>query len=156
MCNRTLDAVLDGMRTLAHTPPSFAAAVAWHPIHSDVLVSGGSEGSILHWSLPDSAPKEVLEFAHDSNVWSLAYHPLGHLLVSASNDHTTRFWSRARPAQRTKMDRFHVGRDKAQELQEAEGRMGGGAGGMNGNDGESLALCTALPISFSFPASVLD
>ncbi|GJN88785.1 hypothetical protein Rhopal_001754-T1 [Rhodotorula paludigena] len=115
-------------------------SVAWHPIHSDVLVSGGSEGSILHWSLPDSAPKEVLEFAHDSNVWSLAYHPLGHLLVSASNDHTTRFWSRARPAQRTKMDRFHVGRDKAQELQEAEGRMGGGAGGMNGNDDDDSYL----------------
>ncbi|GAA5905157.1 hypothetical protein JCM5296_006933 [Sporobolomyces johnsonii] len=93
-------------------------SVAWHPIHSDVLVSGGSEGSILHWSLPDPAPKETLEFAHDSNVWSLAYHPLGHLLVSASNDHTTRFWSRGRPGVRVKGDRFHVGRERARELGE--------------------------------------
>lgn len=90
-------------------------AIAWHPLHSDILVSGGSEGSIIHWSMPDAAPKEVLEYAHDSNVWSLAFHPLGHLLCSASNDHTTRFWSRGRPggAADERGDRFHEGRDKA-------------------------------------------
>ncbi|GAA6022813.1 hypothetical protein JCM11491_006417 [Sporobolomyces phaffii] len=93
-------------------------SIAWHPIHSDILTSGGSEGSIIHWSLPDPAPKETLEFAHDSNVWSLAYHPLGHLLVSASNDHTTRFWSRSRPGIRVKGDRFHVGKERAKELGE--------------------------------------
>lgn len=93
-------------------------AIAWHPIHSDILTSGGSEGSIIHWSLPDPSPKETLEFAHDSNVWSLAYHPLGHLLVSASNDHTTRFWSRSRPGIRVKGDRFHVGKERAKELGE--------------------------------------
>ncbi|TKA56128.1 hypothetical protein B0A53_01418 [Rhodotorula sp. CCFEE 5036] len=96
-------------------------SLAWHPIHSDVLVSGGSEGSILHWSLPDPAPKETLEFAHDSNVWSLAYHPLGHLLVSASNDHTTKFWSRGRPGMRTSQDRFHVGKENATEGPDAMG-----------------------------------
>ena len=73
-----------------------------HPL----LVTGGSEGSLLHWdlSLPDPAlpqtlsqPRATLSQAHDSNVWALAFHPLGHLLVSASNDHTTRFWSRERP-----------------------------------------------------------
>jgi len=94
------------------------AAIAWHPIHSDILTSGGSEGSILHWSLPDPSPKETLEFAHDSNVWSLAYHPLGHILVSASNDHTTRFWSRGRPGIRVKADRFHVGKERAREIGE--------------------------------------
>ncbi|GAA5978654.1 hypothetical protein JCM10908_004436 [Rhodotorula pacifica] len=96
-------------------------SLVWHPIHSDVLVSGGSEGSILHWSLPDPAPKETLEFAHDSNVWSLAYHPLGHLLVSASNDHTTKFWSRGRPGMRTSQDRFHVGKENATEGPDAMG-----------------------------------
>lgn len=65
--------------------------------------------------MPDPNPKEVLEFAHDSNVWSLAYHPLGHILVSASNDHTTRFWSRNRPGQKVLNDRFHLGRDGARE-----------------------------------------
>ncbi|KAG6813418.1 hypothetical protein H0H92_011397 [Tricholoma furcatifolium] len=83
-------------------------SVTWHPIHQ-LLVSGGSEGSIFHWDLaaPEPAfpqaqttsagPRAMLTQAHDSNVWSLAFHPLGHLLVSASNDHTTRFWSRERP-----------------------------------------------------------
>jgi polyadenylation factor subunit 2 len=84
-------------------------AVAWHPFHP-LLVSGGSEGSILHWDLSAPAPsfndvlssiqpgpRATISEAHDSNVWSLAFHPLGHLLVSGSNDHTTRFWSRERP-----------------------------------------------------------
>ena len=100
-----------------------------HPI----LVSGGSEGAILHWDLssptagtppnvptppsssaaatspashaasvlsapaPQIPPRATLSQAHDSNVWALTFHPLGHLLVSASNDHTTRFWARERP-----------------------------------------------------------
>lgn len=35
--------------------------------------------------------------AHESSVWSLAWHPLGHILCSGSNDHTTKFWCRNRP-----------------------------------------------------------
>ncbi|KAG8901639.1 WD repeat-containing protein 33 [Tulasnella sp. 417] len=75
-------------------------SVAWHPIQPSILVSGGSEGSIVHWSLdsPTPAPRASVDEAHDSNVWCLAYHPLGHILVSAANDYTTRFWSRERPS----------------------------------------------------------
>ncbi|KDE06963.1 hypothetical protein MVLG_02702 [Microbotryum lychnidis-dioicae p1A1 Lamole] len=119
-------------------------SLAWHPVHDDLLVSGGSEGSIIHWCMPDATPKDVVEFAHDSNVWGLAFHPLGHILVSAGNDHTTRFWSRGRPALKIANDRFHVGRDKAREMGQAEqeeqddddflpgfsnNRNGGGGGG---------------------------
>lgn len=103
----------------------------FHPLHHDLLVSGGSEGSMLFWDLT-SATNEALsstniaerglvggggdtmdvgegrkrddyllfrnEMAHESNIWSLEWHPFGHILCSGSNDHMTRFWERARPA----------------------------------------------------------
>ena len=77
-------------------------SLEWHPFHHDLLVSGGSDGSILYWSLRSSIPSSpihTIEAAHESNVWSLQWHPLGHLLASGSNDHTTRFWSRSRPGE---------------------------------------------------------
>ncbi|TFK46355.1 WD40 repeat-like protein [Heliocybe sulcata] len=84
-------------------------SVTWHPVHP-LIVTGGSEGSILHWDLTtptptltsSPTPRASLPTAHDSNVWSLAFHPLGHILVSASNDHTTRFWARERPGESEK------------------------------------------------------
>ncbi|KAF8481418.1 WD40-repeat-containing domain protein [Gautieria morchelliformis] len=106
-------------------------SVAWHPIHP-LLVSGGSEGSILHWDLtappPNHAlsstlqpgPRATLAEAHDSNVWSIAFHPLGHLLVSASNDHTTRFWSRERPGDANAV--FSAGGEKPPAAPEGGGQ----------------------------------
>lgn len=39
------------------------------------------------------AEKDVgmMESAHDGMVWSLAWHPLGHILCSGSNDHSRYF-----------------------------------------------------------------
>ena len=94
--------VADAVRLwCCHEPTqiSLSSGVTWHPIHDDLLVSGGSDGSMLYWSLKSDDPEtplHAMEDAHDSNVWSLAWHPLGHLLASGSNDHTTKFWSRAR------------------------------------------------------------
>lgn len=125
--------------------PSFSA-ISWHPVHP-LLVTGGSEGSILHWDLstPDDAafsssshptspsspgppaatttiaPRAVLSQAHDSNVWSLVFHPFGHILVSASNDYTTRFWSRERAG-----DVHSVWKADGEKPPEEMGDMGGG------------------------------
>ncbi|KAI0696565.1 WD40 repeat-like protein [Cerioporus squamosus] len=126
-------------------------SVAWHPVHP-MLVSGGSEGSILHWDLSSSSeppttqiasqqpgPRATLSQAHDSNVWALTYHPLGHILVSASNDHTTRFWCRERPGDASSV--FSGGGEKPPEVTDTSGQdedeeamvpgfgIGGGGGG---------------------------
>ncbi|KAH7928169.1 WD40 repeat-like protein [Leucogyrophana mollusca] len=103
-------------------------SVTWHPVHP-ILVSGGSEGAVMHWDLsgPEPSdpqaitqPRATLSQAHDSNVWSLAFHPLGHLLVSASNDHTTRFWSRERPGDATSV--FSGGGEKPPEMNDMSGQ----------------------------------
>ncbi|KAJ6620351.1 WD40-repeat-containing domain protein [Mycena sp. CBHHK59/15] len=88
-------------------------SVTWHPVHP-ILVSGGSEGA------PTALPRATLSQAHDSNVWSLAFHPLGHLLASASNDHTTRFWSRERPGDAASV--FSGGGEKPPEVVDQGGQ----------------------------------
>lgn len=90
-------------------------AVSWHPIHESLFASGGAEGSIFFW-LTD-AEKEVggLEQAHDGIVWSLDWHPLGHILCSSSSDFSTRFWTRNRPGDQVH-DKFVLGQQLATQM----------------------------------------
>lgn len=126
---------------------------AWHPIHSSLISTGGGDGTIFHYLLdepntppgvapslapydtnnPGSAiaqsifPAHRIPFAHDplGPIWSLDWHPLGHILASGSNDRITRFWTRARPGENdTFNDRFHVG-EAAAEAQGTWDRRGG-------------------------------
>ncbi len=71
-------------------------------MHENLLASGGWDGSIFFWNLGQETPVGGMEEAHESAVWSLDWHPLGHILVSGSNDYTTRFWTRNRPADAVK------------------------------------------------------
>lgn len=73
-----------------------ATALSWHPIHEELFASGGSDGSIFFWLLGKKQEVNSIASAHDTMVWSLDWHPLGHILVSGSNDHTTKFWTRSR------------------------------------------------------------
>ncbi|KAH6582238.1 hypothetical protein BASA50_008024 [Batrachochytrium salamandrivorans] len=72
-------------------------SIRWHPVHENMFVSGGWEGSMIFWEVGLDVPLAVMESAHDNSVYSLDWHPLGHMLVSGSNDHTTRWWTRNRP-----------------------------------------------------------
>lgn len=110
--------------------------LTWHPVHRSLLSTGSADGSIHHYLLdepnlpegtaptispydsndPANAPAQILfpthriPFAHETHVWSLAWHPLGHILASGSNDRVTRFWSRARPGETDCFnDRYHLG-----------------------------------------------
>ncbi|KAI0380939.1 WD40 repeat-like protein [Hypomontagnella monticulosa] len=127
------------------------STLSWHPIHSNLLSTGGSEGSLFHYLLdepntppgqaistavyesPDPAtapaqsiyPTHKLPFAHDFAIWSLDWHPLGHILASGSNDRITRFWSRGRPGETDIFqDRYHIG-ELAAEAQGTWDRRGG-------------------------------
>ncbi|KAG5883157.1 hypothetical protein JTB14_033408 [Gonioctena quinquepunctata] len=84
-----------------------ASSVAWHPIHEGLFSSGGSDGAIMFWNV--GADKEVgaIEQAHDSIVWTLSWHPLGHILCSGSNDHTSKFWTRNRPGDQMR-DKYNL------------------------------------------------
>ncbi|TID14574.1 WD40 repeat-like protein [Venturia nashicola] len=118
-------------------------SLAWHPIHRNLLSSGGHQGAIHHHLLdeqnpppgitptlspydtpdPTNAPIQTIHpahsipYAHEATgpVWSLSWHPLGHILASGSNDRITRFWSRARPGDTACFkDRYHLGQTAAE------------------------------------------
>lgn len=102
---------------------SDVSSLAWHPTHPYVVSTGTHEGVISHFMLDtylgESSssnglhPVHVIPNAHDWPIWSLRYHPLGHILASASNDKTTRFWCRSRPADEGAFkDKFYSVEDK--------------------------------------------
>ena len=117
------------------------STLTWHPFHTCLLSTGGNDGSIFHYLLnepntpanattsipphdsadPKNAPAQTiypahrLQHAHDMPVWSLDWHPLGHILASGSNDRVTRFWTRARPGETECFnDRWHIGSEAAE------------------------------------------
>lgn len=81
-------------------------------------MTGSSDGALLHWSLQSATPEEpvhVNEGAHEASISSLAWHPLGHLLATGSNDYTTRFWQRGRPGEESIMENLK-GEDAEKKL----------------------------------------
>jgi polyadenylation factor subunit 2 len=127
------------------------STIAWHPVHSSLLSTGGADGALFHYLLdepnnppgipltvapyespdPSTAPAQTIypahkiQHAHDFSIWSLDWHPLGHILASGSNDRVTRFWTRARPGETDIFnDRYHIG-ESAAEAQGTWDRRGG-------------------------------
>lgn len=72
-----------------------AFSLSWHPVHEGLISTGGSEGSIIFWYIGEEQPLGMVEGGHESLIWRMAWHPMGHVLATASNDHSTKFWSRA-------------------------------------------------------------
>lgn len=89
--------------------------MAWHPVHESLFASGGAEGAIHFHIDNQEEPVGSLLGAHDGIVWSLDWHPLGHILASGSADCSARFWSRSRPGD-TLRDKFTLGRQAAEAL----------------------------------------
>lgn len=127
------------------------STLTWHPIHSNMLSTGGGDGAIFHYLLdePNTPPETVptlapwdsanpstaaaqtifpahkINHAHEYPIWSMDWHPVGHLLATGSNDRTTKFWTRARPGDTDiPNDRHHIG-ESAAEAQGTWDRRGG-------------------------------
>jgi polyadenylation factor subunit 2 len=127
------------------------SSLTWHPVHSSLISTGSEDGSLYHYLLdePNQPPGQVptvapydsndplntppqvvypahrIQYAHGSTIWSLHWHPLGHILASGSKDNFARFWSRARPGETAYLkDRFHIGEEAA----EAQGTWNRGFG----------------------------
>ncbi|KAI9374006.1 WD40-repeat-containing domain protein [Aspergillus egyptiacus] len=117
------------------------STLTWHPIHCSLISTGSEDGSLYHYLLdepnlpagqvptvapydsPDPAntpaqviyPAHKIQYAHAATIWTLDWHPLGHILASGSKDNFTRFWSRARPGETSYLkDRFHIGEEAAE------------------------------------------
>lgn len=95
-----------------------ATSVGWHPFHAGLISVGTHNGALHHYVLDnyvpnndesdgrafssrlELAPIEAIHkvpYAHERVIHAIEYHPLGHLLCTAGNDRSARFWSRARP-----------------------------------------------------------
>ena len=126
------------------------STLTWHPVHVSLLSTGGIDGSLFHYQLdepnpppgvtPSLAPYDTADpstappmtvypahrvpHAHEFAVWSLDWHPVGHILASGSNDRVTRFWTRPRPGETDCFyDRYHLG-EAAAEAQGTYDRRG--------------------------------
>lgn len=113
--------------------------VAWHPLHEEVFVSGGADGSLSYWLAGRSLPQAEVKGAHEGTIWSTAWHPAGHLLATGSADAATKFWCRARPG------------DPFMEQQEAE--QAELAAALSGEAATSAPVKALAPTLFS-PSNV--
>ena len=143
-------------------------SLAWHPHHETLLTSGGFDGSIMYWIVgrgPDeeddaspnaagsrqkthahsesTGPCAEIKGGHEAAIWSLAWHPTGHILCSGSNDNTSKFWCRNRPGEAPRDTSVRSGpaalaeqalMEAQMQANDAQARAGGG-GGYRGDGG---------------------
>ncbi|CAH1772782.1 unnamed protein product [Owenia fusiformis] len=101
-----------------------ATAVAWHPVHESLFASGGSDGSIMFWNVGTDKELGAMTEAHEAIVWCMSWHPLGHILVSGSNDHNTKFWSRNPPGDKM-LDKYNLNKlppGVSEDMMDLDGR----------------------------------
>lgn len=107
------------------------STLAWHPVHPALISTGGADGALNHYLLDEIEsdhflskgattiiqPAHAISYAHEFAIWSMEYHPMGHILCTGSNDRITRFWVRPRPGETdTYRDRYHIGEAAAEAM----------------------------------------
>lgn len=128
-------------------------SIAWHPWYERLFVSGSYDGSLMYWEVgcvhcvgmcarisylvraaadllsmsfrfcsKESALASVPQ-AHDTAVWDIQWHPVGHVVATGSNDHSTKFWCRNRPGDPMD-DKYNGGQNILNDAEMASELMG--------------------------------
>ena len=105
-------------------------AVVWHPQHETLLTSGGYDGTIMYWIVGRGQEECAAQVkgGHEAAIWSMTWHPAGHILCSGSNDNTTKFWCRNRPGEVPRDTTVRSGAGAYMDVVEPP-TLGGGGGG---------------------------
>ena len=82
--------------------------IAWHPVHEAMFATGYKKGAIKFWQVDCEAElgDQLWPYRlHQQDcIWSLDWHPLGHVLASGSQDRTVKFWSLFGGAEGSELD----------------------------------------------------
>ena len=106
---------LSGMNTASHGSSNATGMNSHSSFGSSASASMPSTSASSTGSSSFSAPVGGIEYAHDGVIWSLDWHPLGHVLCSGSADTTIRFWTRNRPGD-VFNDKFLIGKAASDAL----------------------------------------
>ncbi|KAK9456141.1 WD40-repeat-containing domain protein [Dipodascopsis uninucleata] len=129
--------------------------LTWHPIHDSLIATGDFNGAVYFYALDgfQSATKaspsvgsmtngsvsagfsvqqvepiDSIPYAHEGAIWSMEFHPMGHILCTGSNDKFARFWCRARPGDKEGwQDGYHVGPPEGTTTTQAHNTNTGGS-----------------------------
>jgi len=115
-------------------------SMAWHPLYESVFASGGMDGTLLYWNVGvkgSQEPAARVNFAHDMAIWTMAWHPAGHMLATGSNDRQTKFWSRNKPGSSAGLEE-EEGEAEAEEIFVEDIELGNHVGIVIGKRGATI------------------
>ena len=69
----------------------------WHPFHESLFASATQNGSICYYDTSKDTPVNSIAKAHDAAIFSLAWHPNGHMIITGGNDKCIKYWIRNKP-----------------------------------------------------------
>ncbi|SJK86348.1 pre-mRNA 3' end processing protein WDR33 [Babesia microti strain RI] len=98
-----LPQVQDEPTHVKYPQPCFPSSIAWHPIQTNIFSVADNKSRIMYYTTDLHQEMKLLHINlpqlpdRDVCTLSMAWHPLGHLLASCSDDKFVRFWCRSPP-----------------------------------------------------------
>jgi len=99
------------IRALGRTVSTFRGhssevrVMQWHPQHDNLLLSGDYNGQLAYWVVGESSSAHTrIENAHRNSLNMICYHPIGHIVSTASFDGSVKFWCREPPGSKNQVE----------------------------------------------------